>query len=297
MKRRTVLPGILAGIIIGLAVAGCGTQTSGTVRELPPVQAALVQGDLTYQDVLEKGGFLQFAAKSPDASRIWLGTHSGLYASANDKLWVLSSPDVGEDDVAGLFIDPADPRRIFIGGQGICKFSSDGGQTWKTIDQGLPKGANIRSFAGIRQKEKVELYAYVAEDGIYQFTDGGQKWEKWLSIDQEVYAMAFHPAQQRLYLVTQSGLLSVGEEPLRSEPVPDVKQVYSLAIDSQDDALYLSTDIGVLIQNGSDWTPHTAKAPEQFVLLGPGFGSDKIVAVGESAALYTLTKGKWRKWE
>ncbi len=292
-----VLKQLLAGVGIAVLLAGCGTGGDGQdATRKQSVLASAVTGDMTYQDVLQKGGYVTFVTVTSDGGRIWLGTHAGLYVSAGDKLWSLASNDVAQDEATGLFIDPSQPKRMFVGTRTAFKLSTDGGKSWKnTPGKGLPKQPEIHSFAGVREGNQIRLFAYVNDEGIYQSADAGEHWQKWLSFDQDVTSMLYQPRERRLYAVAQDGLYSGTSDLWEKENLPDVQQVYSVAMDPQDGSLYVATDRGILVKRDGAWTSHPVKVPEKLMMLAAGSG--QLVAVGESAFLYTLQDHTWKKWE
>jgi photosystem II stability/assembly factor-like uncharacterized protein/tetratricopeptide (TPR) repeat protein len=91
--------------------------------------------------------------------------------------------------ISSLTIDPRDPRTIYAGtgfrsnldGHGVYK-SSDGGSSWKAINNGLPVdttwlgGYYVQSVA-IDPKDSQTIYA-AGFGGLYKSTDGGQLWKR-----------------------------------------------------------------------------------------------------------------------
>lgn len=287
---------ICLALLIG--VVGCSQQADQRKSNLrtAPVKAASLPGDLTYQDVLQEGEVVNGVAMSPDAQRIWVGTHAGLYSSVNDGLWGLLSPDLEANDIVGWFIDPEDPERIVAAGSSGIQRSTDGGRNWESIGAGLPTKATIHSFSGIREGNSVRLFAFATGEGIYQSTDGGERWELWLPLDQEVYAIDFNSIENRLYVATQYGLIYYQNNSWETENVPNVEQIYSLSINKLDGTIYIATEQGIMEKSSGEWRLLETNAPEKLIVIASGTGDTELVGVGESAFIYTLSEAKWTKW-
>ncbi|WP_126425144.1 WD40/YVTN/BNR-like repeat-containing protein [Brevibacillus marinus] len=280
-----------------LLLPACSVQeTAQRNTTSPPIQAAQIPGDLTYQDVLQTGGYVTAVGMSPSEPRIWLGTHSGLYLSAGGEMWALLSDELADDTISGWVIDPQRPQWVIVGTSKGCKQSKDGGKTWQSVGSGLPGGAELRLLTGGRTASRLQLFAYLGEEGIYHSDDGGGTWRKWMDVDQEVTAMLYVPQQQQLYVVTQDSLLRSSGGTWERAGIPDVRQIYSLAADPEE-RLYLATDEGVFYQAEDGWTPLAPQTPEKLIMLGTGWGEYRLVAVGESAFLYTLYNDQWQQWE
>ncbi|MFD2368540.1 WD40/YVTN/BNR-like repeat-containing protein [Brevibacillus sp. GCM10020057] len=276
-------------------LAGCADSESS--KPAPPsVTAAALKGDLTYQDVLEKGETVHNLAMTADAEHVWVGTHAGLYSSTPGGLWSLLSPELEHHDIAGWFVDPEDPRQIYAAGSEGVLFSRDGGKRWTSIGSGLPSSADIRSFAGIREGEQIRLFAFVSGEGIYQSTDGGQKWSLWQPMDQEVFSMDFDPEEERLYVAAQFSLLYNDDGEWKTETLPGAQQIYSLSIDRRTGVLAVATEQGIYEKVKGEWQLLDARSPEKLIMISAGEGDTKWVGVGESALIYKLSDNRWVKW-
>jgi len=274
-------------------LAGCSEGPPATKPNSPPVAAATAPGDLTYHDVLQKGEIVHQVGMA-DAGQVWVGTHSGIYYSASNQLWASLSEEL-EDDVTGWYVDPDNPRHIYVGGNGVVKRTEDGGETWNDASGGLPSPPDVRGLAGVRENGQLILYAAIAGEGIYR-REGSGTWEKWLPLDQEVYAIAYHPAEQRLYVATQYGLLYSQGERWETEPV-EAQQINSLTVDEASGQLYLATEQGILQRRDGAWQVLDAAAPERLVVIAKGWGDIKLVGIGESALVYKLHGDTWTQWE
>lgn len=284
------------GAMVLVILAGCGETVQPNKPAPPSVTAAALKGDLTYQDVLEKGETVHNLAMTADAERVWVGTHSGLYSSTPGGLWSLLSTQLEQHDIAGWYVDPNDPHQIFAAGsQGVLR-STDGGKQWESIGTGLPDAADVRSFAGIREGEQIRLFAFVSGEGIYQSVDGGEKWSLWQPMDQEVFSMDFDPEENRLYVAAQFSLLYNEDGEWKTEVLPGAQQIYSLSVDRRTGVLAVATEQGVFEKIKGEWRPLDARAPEKLIMISSGEGDTRWVGVGESALIYKLSDNRWVKW-
>lgn len=295
MKNMWMIGGLAALMV------GCSPLSQESVPKKDPnaqvVQAAQIPGDLTYQDVLQKGEQIHFVFVSPKDSRVFLGTRAGLYASASGGLWSLFSPELANSDITGVVFDPNNPKWLYLGGNRISKCSLDGGKTWKEAKAGLPKSLDIRCVTGARIGQEMNLFVYVENEGVYFSQDGGQHWKKHPAVNGEVFAIDYDTANQRLYLLTQDGLMYEENGQWNQEAIPDVEQTYSFSIDRDHNRIYLATDKGVMVKQDDKWEMLGQQLPEQAILLASGSGQNQVTAVGESASLYIWQNKAWKKWE
>ncbi|CAM3291098.1 MULTISPECIES: hypothetical protein [Brevibacillus] len=282
-------------VLIAMSVmTGC-SESGPNKPSSSSVTAAAMPGDLTYQEVLEKGGTVHnLSMRASD--QIWVGTNSGLYYSADRGGWGLLSSQIEYQDIVGWYIDPNDPDHIIIAGHTGVMRSEDGGKHWDSIGKGLPSPANIRSFVGIQEEDQLRLCAFVSGEGIYHSVDGGEIWSMWLPMDQEVYAMDFNPVENRLYVAAQFSLFYHEDGQWKSEVVPQAQQTYSLAVDPRSGVLAVATEQGVFEKANGEWRLLNAKAPERLIVVAPGEGKTKWIGIGESALIYSLANDRWTKW-
>jgi hypothetical protein len=282
-------------------VAGCQDGGQETVQprknQQLPVVAAHIQGDLTYQDILQKGEVIHAVGMPGEAGQIWMGTHRGLFVSAENKTWALLSPDLGGQDVTGWVVNPNDPNEVFVAGGSVALRSTDGGHSWKKVGVGLPVPPDIHSVVGTMEGQQSVLYALAASDGVYRSADGGQHWKKYMMLEQAVNAMEYNGADGRLYVVTQDGVLKNDRSNWVKEELPGATQVYSLAADNATGVLYAATSEGILQKKNGKWEQISAKAPERLVVIAAGSDKKALIGVGESALLYILQQEGWKKWE
>lgn len=281
------------GVVLIMVAGLTGCSMNGQ-QDNPETTPPLL-GDLTYQDVLEKGGTVHNLGMTANEI-VWVGTNAGLYHSADGKNWGLVSGQLENQDIVGWFINPRDPDQIIAAGHTGVMRSSDGGEHWSSIGQGLPVPANIGSFAGFEEQGSIHLFAFISGEGIYQSTDGGENWSLWKPMDQEVYAMDFNPLENRLYVAAQFNLLYYEDGSWKTDVLPQAEQTYSLSVDRRTGVLAVATEQGVYEKVDGQWQLLDAKAPEKLIVVAPGEGEARWIGIGESALIYTLADDRWTKW-
>jgi photosystem II stability/assembly factor-like uncharacterized protein len=227
---------------------------------------------------------------------VWVGTGSGLYHSADGKNWGLLFPQLENRDIAGWFVNPEDPDQIFAAGSNGIMRTLDGGVNWAEIGEGLPDPAAVSSFTGYEEDGQIHLFAFISGEGIYRSTDAGENWQLWSQIDQEVYAMDFHPEENRLCAAAQFSLLCEEDGKWRSVDLPQAEQIYSLAVNRETGALAVATEQGVFEKKDDEWERLDAESPEKLIVVSPGAKNVNWVGLGESALIYMLEKDKWILW-
>ena len=111
---------------------------------------------------------LAFAPGSTD--RLYFGHHGGILESADSgRTW--SALPVAAD---AMGMRPAADGSIVIAGHLVFIGSTDGGQTWAPISADLPN-IDIHAFARDPLDPR-RMWAYLAEGGVYESTDGGSHW-------------------------------------------------------------------------------------------------------------------------
>ncbi|OAJ75023.1 hypothetical protein AYJ08_06260 [Brevibacillus sp. SKDU10] len=311
---RFTLKQMGASISVLLLLSGCATAThksveteivdAGQTMEEPvvkqSVKLAQITGELTYQDVLQKGDSINSLALDQGGEQVWLATHAGLYASADHGLWGAVAEELEQADVKTIFFDPKKPKQIYVAGAKVCKVSKDGGKSWKRIEGGLPQGYDIQSLIGVPTDKGTFLYAFVNREGVYESTDAGANWHLRFPIDSvEGYDLDYVPSEQKLYVLTQNELLSIDihDGDWQVEWRESDSHIYSIAANKSTDTLYAASDKGILIKAGKEWTLLSSDLPEKLINISYGTADTPIIGIGESAQIYRYSQEKWKKWE
>lgn len=104
-----------------------------------------------------------------DSRRILLGTHDGVYESADGGETWHQTTLVGED---AMTLEPAQGSLVWAAGHGVLALSDDAGGTWDAMrPEGLPS-LDIHAFT-IDPMDHRNIYAAVASEGLYHSSDGG----------------------------------------------------------------------------------------------------------------------------
>jgi len=144
-----------------------------------------------------------------DTERLLFGHHDGLLESSDGgRTW---QPLAAGADAMSLSVDGPS---IVIAGHHVLQESTDGGHSWSDIPTDLPN-TDIHAFAR-SLADPGRMWAYLAEGGIYQSTDGGRRWQK--VYDEHVVQLtaALADGRDRLLGVHPSAGLVMSEDGGRS---------------------------------------------------------------------------------
>jgi len=168
------------------------------------------------------GGRITDLAVCPtDSSKFWVATSTaGLLKTSNNGITFEHQFDhEATSSVGAVAVAASDPEIVWVGtgennprnsvsyGNGVYK-STDGGKTWKHM--GLPDSFQIGDVVVHPTDPNIvyvgalgRLWGPSAERGLYKTTDGGEKWERVLFVDDRTGVMdiAMSPADPELLLV------------------------------------------------------------------------------------------------
>src|SRR5262249_20316139 len=82
-----------------------------------------------------------------------------------------------------LAIDPATPSTIYAGSSASVSKSTDGGQTWQVVGNGIPRGAFVRSLVIDPASASVIYGTYTGVDGGWGIVKSGDNGESWKVIN------------------------------------------------------------------------------------------------------------------
>jgi photosystem II stability/assembly factor-like uncharacterized protein len=243
------------------------------------------------------------AVDPTDDSRIFIATHEGLYLLKQEE--ELFRVGEARDDFMGFSAHPTDGATFFTsghprrGGNLGFQISTDGGQSWQKVSDGLNGPADFHAMA-VSQVDPEVIYGWYG--GLQRTEDGGQNWEA-VSVDfDQVIALATDPlVRERLYAATAEGLW------VSSDKGENWQQVYKettvavalnptnnkeLIISTQGSELLKSTDEGVT------WQELQEPAPRDTVrYLAHDQQATKLYALTERNTLFKSedNAGSWTK--
>lgn len=118
------------------------------------------------------------SADGQKENTLYAGTPNGLLVSSDfGESWTTVNANLGA--VAGVGVDPSNPRRLFAFTETFGLASSqDGGKSWRSFTQGLQLSPKefIFAFAFDRQNSK-HIFAATPER-VFRTRDGGESWER-----------------------------------------------------------------------------------------------------------------------
>ncbi|HEU0305215.1 MAG TPA: YCF48-related protein [Gaiellaceae bacterium] len=223
-----------------------------------------------------------------DPERLVLGTHEGLFESADGGRSWQRAELPGED---AMNLARAEDI-VWAAGHNVLARSTDGGTTWEDVrPAGLP-GLDVHGFA-VDPRNPRTLYAAVAGQGLFRSTDGGSTFSLVSSdVGPGVMAMAVTPDGRLLAGDMQQGLFESRDEG-RTWRLGLQAGLMGLAVNPKNPARVLATGPGILRSGdgGREWL--------QVLQLDAGTGpvawspSDPDVAyvVGFDRVLYRTRDG------
>ena len=199
-------------------------------------------------------------------NHLYFGHHGG----------ILESPDGGRSwtplpvaaDAMGM--RPAAGGSIVIAGHEVFVGSTDGGRTWNSIEADLPN-IDIHAFARDPLDPK-RMWAYLAEGGVYESTDGGAHWAK--AYDKHIPFMAATTDGSSTSLVgiePFSGFARSSDGGRSWTPIsqPEAFPTYSIAATTDGRVIALGVSDGLLRSDdgGASWTASGLPSPAMAIAL------------------------------
>jgi photosystem II stability/assembly factor-like uncharacterized protein len=188
-----------------------------------------------------------------DADRLLLGTHVGVYESADGgRTWTFAGL---EGDDAMNLVRAGDGRTLWVAGHNVLKKSADWGATWQDVDpDGLPS-LDVHGFAvDPRFEDGSVIYAAVAGEGLYRSDDGGKSFEQVSQgVGPAVYGLAVTP-HGRVLAAEQRGVFASDDDGTTWKTLLEAN-VVGLAVQERDDRIILTTGPGIYrsADGGETW--------------------------------------------
>lgn len=151
----------------------------------------------TWRPIDELRGRSVLSLVARDTAPFWLaaGTDRGVYLAAQaDASWKLISPP-GHPEMNGIVsleFDRREPDTLFAGTTHLPWKTTDLGQSWKSIHEGMIDDSDVFSILSDRTTPG-KMFASACS-GIYSSANGGLKWNK---------ANGIPPDNRRTYIITQ----------------------------------------------------------------------------------------------
>lgn len=251
------------------------------------------------------GGHFHSLLLSPGLTRLFAGTHLGLFRSEDRGLtWRLAAPRFSGEEIHGLAREP-ETGVLYVAthGQGLL-LSRDGGKTWGGRSDGLP-GRDLHALALDPRSPQV-LYVWVVGHGLYRSDDGGGRWGRVANAQvlAGVESLAVHPNKsKRLYAGTTRGvwLSDDGGRHWRfpSEGLPNRTAGVAVTL-GRPDLLFASTLEGAFVgtADGTGWEPLPSPPPWWGLPIGFAFLADQsdvmfVVTHEGVVAARRLAGGEW----
>jgi photosystem II stability/assembly factor-like uncharacterized protein len=138
-------------------------------------------GGLTWSDNpgLKGQSVLALTDAASDPKTLVAGTLKGVFRSTdNGATWTLISPPGSQEihEVESIAIDPTNPKIIYAGTWHLPWKTTDGGEHWHNIKQGIIEDSDVFSII-VDPKQPSTVYASACS-GIYKSDDAGEKFTK-----------------------------------------------------------------------------------------------------------------------
>jgi photosystem II stability/assembly factor-like uncharacterized protein len=236
------------------------------------------------------GWISDFAVDPANDTRIYIANSSSamhvLEADGN----VEAFPYPGEN-ARGQTIT-ASGSRIYVGGQGTGVWvSTDGGQNWSNMSNGLPINGSYKWVHTIVASPVTPLVAWasVLADGVYVTLDGGENWTKAEGLPLTTYRIAGHPTDANtVTAVTVSGIYKSTDGGLNWAESNDgiIGQTVSAAYAAVD-----GTTIYTVTREGGIFK--TDEGGENWSSVGGDVGSEGMVHVSADPVTGSVIASGW----
>jgi photosystem II stability/assembly factor-like uncharacterized protein len=281
IQRRRAWAAVAATLLLALGVGVFYAATRGSEENSEASEAPAALPDTPdYHSLL---------VTPSDASSLVLGTHDGLYRSADGGRTWEQATLAGQD---AMNLAHAKQGVVWAAGHDVLAKSKDGGQNWQDVQpEGLPS-LDVHGFA-VDPSDRRTLYAAIAGQGLFRSSDGGRSFGP---ISREVgpgvMALAVTPDGRILAGEMQGGLMVSADAGKTWKRTLDAG-LMGLAVNPKDPRRILATGPGILLSRngGRTWT-------EAFP-VGAGAGPvawapsepQTAYVVGFDQALYKTTDG------
>jgi photosystem II stability/assembly factor-like uncharacterized protein len=231
-----------AALALAIAIPAVILVSRGSNEEAAGAAAAVLPDTPDYHSLL--------VAES-DPAALTLGTHNGLYQSADGgRTW--QSTTLGGQDAMNL--GHAKGGVTWTAGHNVLAKSTDGGRTWEDVrTDGLPH-LDIHGFA-VDPRDQTTLWAALAGQGLYRSKDGGTSFELVTrEVGGGVMALAVTPDGRVLAGDMRQGLFSSTDDGKTWKPTLQAG-LMGLAVNPEQPERVVATGPGIFLSTdgGRDW--------------------------------------------
>lgn len=198
MKKLILAVGAVGIIVLLFAAVRSDNNTSNNVSDKNPELTKVT----TLRDVHG------LSVDVSDSSKVWIANHSGLYLLKDDtNLFAVGSK---RDDYMGFSQHPTDANTFFTSGHPISggnigfQKTTDGGQTWQKISDGLNGPVDFHTMAVSKVEPSIVYGAY--RGALQKSTDGGYNWVIVTNAPQAIALTTSSTSKDTVYAATQNGL-------------------------------------------------------------------------------------------
>jgi len=178
---RHKLNGLIVLLLVSLALTACagGTTAAPTAIIVPTVPPLNLTAPGPYPTLSISSQGATGLAFNPTDGSLLKADPAGLFRlPADGQAWeAIQTPATRYAGLTGVAINPDDPATLYLSGSGLGVLkSTDGGQTWSEINDGLVS-QDVTTLA-MHSFRYATLYVWLKDIGIFRTEDSGVHWAR-----------------------------------------------------------------------------------------------------------------------